>query len=91
LKVNMVNDYIDNLPYILKSSSLYYEKNNLSRYFKLDDVKLSKEEQEIKNIVTELTAIAEKNIKNLSYFNIPYSVDDLDDQLITLLELAIEF
>ena len=91
LKVNMVNDYIDNLPYILKSSSLYYEKNNLSRYFKLDDVKLSKEEQEILNIVTELTAIAEKNIKNLSYFNIPYSVDDLDDQLITLLELAIEF
>ena len=88
-KVQEVSAFIKNMPKAAKNNSLQYQKENLRRYFKIDEVKPTAEQQEIMNKIQAILDLQEKNNKTLNYFRLPSYIQELDDELITLLQVAL--
>lgn len=88
MKVEAIGNLINALPENMRDDSIWYEKNRLSKYFKLDDIKQTKAQMKIVKMIEEIQEIETKNEKTLGYFNIPYGADGMDAELITLLQVA---
>ena len=89
-KINTIRLYIDKLPIIIKNNSLKYSESVLNKYFKIDEIKQTKEQLEIVNLLNEVSNVESLNIETLSYFNLPYYADRMDDKLILLLKGAMQ-
>ena len=87
-KVDAVAKLVDVIPEKSKDDSIRYQKDKLTKYFKLDDIKQTKEQMKVIKQIEEIEELQTKNEKTLNYFNIPYQADNMDDELITILEVA---
>ena len=88
-KVQEVAAFIENMPKAAKNDSLQYQRDNLARFFNLNDIEPTAEQQKILNKIQEIQELQEKNEKTLSYFHLPSEVEDIDDELVTLLQVAL--
>jgi hypothetical protein len=87
-KVDAVAKLIDAIPAKAKDDSIRYEKSRLAKYFKLDDIKQTKEQMKVIKMIEEIEELNTKNTKTLGFFNIPYDADRMDDELITILQVS---
>ena len=73
-KINKVNDFIEKLD---KSTKGKWDRNRyeLSKYFELENIPLTKEQNEYAKIVTEMEEMVELNEDTLEYINVPYSME----------------
>ena len=90
-KIQKISLYIENMPELSKDDSINYQKSILIKYFKLDDIKPTAEQKVIIDEIDEVLALQEKNEKTLGYFNMPYDMEDFEEEQITLLQLAMKF
>jgi len=88
-KVMEVSTFIENMPKAAKDNNLQYQKDNLSRYFKLEDIDPSDEQKAVIEKIQEILELQEKNEKTLNYFRIPSDEENIDYELITLLQVAL--
>ena len=88
-KIKEINDFVDALPNSITTDNLQYRKDQLEHYFDIKDIEPTKEQQDVITKIDEILALQEKNEKTLNYFRIPNEVEDLDDELITLLQVAL--
>ena len=89
-KVNIVKNLITAIPKNHKNDDIWYYKNAFDKYFKINDIKQTKEQLEVLNLIEEIQKLEEKNHKTLNFFNLPYYVDDLKKEEITILQLAMD-
>lgn len=89
-KVDVINAIIGTIPETTMNSSIKNYRSELSPYFKFNDIKPTKEQAKFCKLVDEIEALQEKNKKTLSYFNIPWNADDLEEEQITILQLAMD-
>ena len=87
-KINEINEYINKLPEIIKNSELGYYDDKLKKYFNIDNIKISQQQQTIMKNIQEVIKLQSDNAETLEYFNLPYDTKDMSDKLITLLQLA---
>ena len=73
-KVNVVADFIAKNNKISNEWSRY--RSELSRIYKLDNIKATKEQQKYISIITELEEMQELNKDVLKYIDIPYRLDE---------------
>lgn len=87
-KADAIKAYIETIPENAKNDSIRYERSRLSPYFKLDDIKQTKEQLEVMKQIEEIKELELKNRNTLKYFNLPWNAEDMDDELITILNVA---
>jgi len=87
-KADAVKALIDAIPAKHKEDTLRYNRDKLSSYYKLDDIKQTKEQEKVIKKIEELAELEAKNVKTMDYFNIPYNAEKMDDELITILGVA---
>jgi hypothetical protein len=73
-KVEVVKKFIDKIN--KKSSDWCNYKNDLSKYYKLDNIKPTKEQQQFTSIITELEEMQELNKDVMRYIDVPYNISD---------------
>lgn len=89
-KVDAVEKLIDAIPRESKNSSIQYQKRNLSNFFKLDEIVLTKEQKVVTDMIDEIIELQKKNAKTLTYFNVPYEADELKEEQALIMELAMD-
>lgn len=87
-KVDVVKTLIDAIPAKHKEDTLRYNRDKLSKYYELGDIKQTKEQKNIINKIEELAKLEASNEKTLDYFNIPYRSEQMEDEMITILGVA---
>jgi len=87
-KVDKIKNYIDNIPETAKEGNIYNYKSTLSSYMNLDNIKPTAEQKSIIDKIEGILDVQKNNEKTLKYFNIPYNAEEIDDELLTLLQLA---
>lgn len=87
-KADAIKTLIDAIPEKAKEDRLRHNRTELSRYFKIDDIKQTKAQEKVLKQIEELAELQEKNDKTLNYFRIPNDASEMDDELVTILELA---
>ena len=73
-KINKVNKFIEKLD---KSTKNNWERDKyeLSKYFDLTNIPLSKEQEDYAKIVTEMEEMVELNKDTLEFINVPYRME----------------
>jgi hypothetical protein len=89
-KIEVIKAIFDTIPNDYKYSQIKAYRTELSRYFKIDNIKLTKEQSKFIKLVGEVEELQNKNNKTLDFFNIPYDAEDLDEEQITILQLAMD-
>ena len=87
-KADAVKALIDAIPEKSKDDRLQYNKSELSQYFKIDDIKQTKAQEKVLKQIEELAVLQENNNKTLDYFNLPREAENMEDELITILQVA---
>lgn len=87
-KADAIKALIVAIPENAKDDHIRYQKDTLSRYFNLNDIKQTKEQLKVIKQIEEIVELQEKNSKTLEYFNMPYDAERMDDELITILQIA---
>jgi hypothetical protein len=87
-KADAVKALIDAIPEKAKNESIGYRKTELEQYFKIDDIKQTKAQLKVIKQIEELQELQTRNEKTLSFFNLPCDADRMDDELITILSVA---
>jgi len=90
-KADAIKVFVNAIPENIKDSGIKHHKSLLEQYFKLSDIKQTKEQLKIIRMIKKIEQLEENNNKTLGYFNIPYKAEQMEDELITLLELAMTF
>ena len=89
-KVQAVKKYIDALPE--KSTNLDREKWALQKYFNLDDIELTPEQQKWEKEIQDILAFQSKNAKTLEYISLPYRYDrEMNPELVKILAKVMSF
>lgn len=90
-KVQAVKMYVESLP--KKSTNLDSYKWDLNKYYNLEDVELTKEQQKWEKEIAEILAFQTKNEKTLKYIELPYRYhnDELDPELVKILAKVLSF
>ena len=89
-KVDAITVHINAIPKQAKNSDINYHKTALSKHFKLDDIQLTKEQKIVTDMIEEIEELEENNKKVLTYFNIPWSIEELEEEQILIMELAMD-
>lgn len=89
-KADDIKALIDAIPEKSKDSNIRYQKNTLTNYYKLDDIKPTKEQLKVIKKIEELIELQAKNEKTLEYFNLPYEAERLEAEMITILQVAMK-
>jgi len=89
-KIDIINAVIDAIPESTKTSNMRYNKHQLNNYFKFQGIKPTKEQANFCKLVDEIEVLQEKNKKTLSYFNLPWNASELEEDQITILQLAMD-
>ena len=84
-RINAVKKFIETIPADVKQSDLRYQKSLLATFFKLNEIKQTKEQVLVMKKIETILELQEKNEKTLSFFNLPYNADYLTDEQITIL------
>ena len=87
-KADDVKALIDAIPAKSKDDTIRYQRNSLNQYYKLDDIKQTKDQMNVIKKIEELAELQSKNEKTLEYFNLPYEADRMENELITILQVA---
>ena len=87
-KADDIKALIDAIPEKSKDDTIRHNRNSLNQYYKLDDIKPTKEQLKVIKKIEELAELQSKNEKTLDYFNLPYEADRMEDGLITILQVA---
>jgi len=87
-KADDVKTLIDAIPAKSKDDTIRYQRNSLNQYYKLDDIKQTKDQMNVIKKIEELAELQSKNEKTLEYFNLPYEADRMENELITILQVA---
>lgn len=88
MKMDSIKLFIDAIPERAKDDSIRYQKLTLTKYFNLDDIKQTPEQQRNLKKIESLLELQEKNRSTLEFFNLPYRVETLTDEQITILQVA---
>jgi len=83
-----VKVFINNIPSKIMNTDLCCYNHLLLKHFKTNDIKKTKEQQSIRKMIEEIQELEKKNEKVLGYFNIPYEASKMENEQITLLQLA---
>jgi len=89
-KVDCVKDMIDALPDKYKGTDIWYNKNFLSDHFKINDIQPNKEQTLLIKMVNDIKELEDKNNKTLNYFNLPWEAENLEEEMITILQVAMD-
>ena len=87
-KVDTIKTLIDAIPEKAKDESIRYQKSLIEQHFKLDDIEQTKEQKKVLKQIDEVVELEEKNTATLKHFNIPYNAEQMEDELITILGVA---
>ncbi|MDA3779046.1 MAG: ATP-binding protein [Bacteroidales bacterium] len=87
-KVDVINTIINKIPDSTKDSRIKHYRNEISKYFNLDKITPTKEQDKFCKLVDEIEELQENNRKTLSYFNLPWEVEQMDAEQISILQLA---
>jgi len=88
MKADAVKTLIDAIPEKHKDDGIRYQRENLKEYFNIDDIKQTKEQEKVIEKIAELEDLQKNNEKTLNYFNTPREAEDMDDELTTILQVA---
>lgn len=89
-KVDAIRTHIDAIPEQAKNNDIYYHKNALSVYFKINDIQLTKKQSKVIEMIDEIEVLEKTNEKTLTYFSIPWDVENFEEEQITILQLAMD-
>ncbi len=84
-KIKEINAFINKLPGN-GDNTIGNLKTELSRYFKVDDIKKSGEQQRIGKLIDEIKKLEADNEKTMEFINLPYREKLTDDLLISMLQ-----
>jgi len=87
-KADAVKALIEAVPEKSKDDSLRYRQSELKEYFKIDEIKQTRAQEQVIEKIAELQELEAKNNKTLDYFNLPREADRMDDELITILQVS---
>jgi hypothetical protein len=90
-KINDIKASVDAIPAKSREDKIGGIKPYLSTYFDLSNVKMTAAQKKLEKQIDEVLALQAKNEKVLEYINLPYRIDSLDDKLITILQVVMEF
>jgi hypothetical protein len=78
---------INAIPDKAKDTSIGQYHNELSKFFDLSDIKLSKEQKKIEKEIDSVLTLQALNEKILEHINMPYRYNDnISDELVTILQ-----
>ncbi len=89
-KVDAIQTLIDAIPDEAKNNDINYYKNDLRQFFKIDNIVLDKEQAKVSKMIDEIEELQNRNKKVLTYFNIPWKVENMEDDQVTILQLAMD-
>jgi len=87
-KADAVKALIEAVPEKAKDDRIRYQRTELNEYYKIDDIKQTKEQLKVIKQIEELQELEKNNEKTLTHFNIPRDADNMEDELITILQVA---
>ena len=87
-KADAVKKLIDAIPEKHKDDNIRYQKDSLREFFKVDDIKKTKQQEQVIDRIAELEELQEKNTEILNFFNLPREADSLTDEQITILQVS---
>ena len=90
-KADAVKILIEAIPEKAKDDRLRYNQSELKEYFKIDGIKQTKPQMKVIKQIEELQTLEVKNQKTLGHFNLPREAEKMDDELITILQVAMTF
>ncbi len=93
-KVKVIEDYINSLPEEARNDSFKYNKELLSRFFNLSDLKETPEHKSIVKQIENIKKFAEKNEKVLKWIEMPYrenEADRFEAELVKILKKVMVF
>ena len=90
-KINDIKASIDAIPAKGREDKIGGIKPYLSTYFDLSNIKMTAVQKKLEKQIDEVLALQAKNEKVLQYINLPYRIESLDDKLITILQVVMEF
>jgi hypothetical protein len=90
-KIEAVRQYIDTIPKEARNDHIRYYKHMVQKYFKLDDIKPDAKQKKVLKIIEDVQKLEAQNSKIMKYFNMPYSVDELEkaEELVTILQVSL--
>ena len=86
-KIDVVKTYISNLPTVMKNDNIKYNEDWLKNYFDVDKLKQTPEQRIIIARIKKIKALEAENVKMLKHINLPYDSDEMDNELITILQV----
>lgn len=89
-KIDVINAVINTIPASTKDSRMQHYKSEISKYFNIENIKPTKEQAKFCKLVDEVENLQQRNVKTLGYFNLPWIADELEEEQITILELAMD-
>lgn len=85
-KITSVNAMIQAIPETARNTDIGYHKSELEKYFKLDNIEMTKEQKAILKAIEEVAFLKEANAEILRYIKIFDDLKDVNTELITILQ-----
>ncbi len=88
-KMESIKTFINSIPKEAKNDDIRYERDRISRYFDLNNIQPTPEQQVIIDGINEVVELQEANSETMSYFNLPYEVENFKEEQAMIMELSL--
>ena len=85
-KIKEVNTMIQAIPETARNTDIGYHKSELEKYFKLDNIEMTKEQKAILKAIDEVAFLKEANAEILRYIRLHDDLKSISNELVVILQ-----
>ncbi len=85
-KIANLNTMIQAIPETAKDNSIGYSKHALGKFFKIDDIEMTKEQKLIEKEIDEIAFLKQANAETLRFINLREDMETVNNELIKILQ-----
>ena len=85
-KIANLNTMIEAIPETAKDNSIGYSKHALGKFFKIDDIEMTKEQKLIEKEIDEIAFLKQANAETLRFINLREDMETANNELIKILQ-----
>jgi len=85
-KIANLNTMIQAIPETAKDNSIGYSKHALGKFFKIDDIEMTKEQKLIEKEIDEIAFLKQANAETLRFINLREDMETANNELIKILQ-----